>query len=615
MPLPAALVLLAPLAPRIPLVQTAEESGRPREDWVYYDWVDERGALRGGRVRVVERPSEEEVGPGAAADGGSGVVTLLDNGPVENRLDVVFVGDGYTASQLGTYANHVNTIWPVLLSEPPLDEYVTYFNVHKVDVVSNQSGVDNDPVPGIVKDTALDMEFWCQGIDRLLCVNTGKAGAKAGLAPDSDQVLALANSTTYGGAGYTQNDLATISGGNFSSIEIALHELGHALGDLADEYDYGGPLTYAGPEPVEPNASTYTASLMGSLDVKWHLWLGSPGVGTFQGAMYSSFGIYRPTVNSKMRNLGQPFDPINTEQLIAQLYGVVDPIDDATPFGTYDPDVQLFVDPLDPVSHALKVQWLLDGAELPGATSAAFDVGTLALGPGLHTVSARVTDPTTLVRDEALRAELLTEERAWTIAVPGNPQPPVATAVAGGGWISGAGAISVSGAFLDTVTAARVGGAPATIVSQSFDALELAAGALAPGPADVELDGAGGTALVPDAITVAPTLAVATTGIGGTLTAGIDMASAFNGLYALAISGAAYPAPLVVPGIYHGLELNLATAFTVVGSGLFLESVELVYPVPSQPSLSGATLYLQGFVTRYSLPFENSFTDLRSVVF
>jgi hypothetical protein len=93
------------------------------------------------------------------------------------------------------------------------------------------------------------------------------------------------------------------------------------------------------------------------------------------------------------------------------------------------------------------------------------------------------------------------------------------------------------------------------------------------------------------------------------------MGSAFNGLYALAFAGAAYPAPFPVPGIYHGLELDLGAAFSVVGSGLFLEQVDLVYPVPDVPGLSGATLHLQGYVTRYALPITSSFTNRAQVTF
>ncbi len=137
---------------------------------VYYDGVDEHGNLTGGMV-LLPRPDLQALMPGP----GAAWTTILDNGPSSNRLDIVFVGDGYLESELGLYAGHVINGLDNLLTQEPFLSYSTYFNVHRVDVISNESGVDNDPVPGILRDTALDMGFWCNNIERLLCVNVSTA--------------------------------------------------------------------------------------------------------------------------------------------------------------------------------------------------------------------------------------------------------------------------------------------------------------------------------------------------------------------------------------------------------------------------------------------------------
>ncbi len=49
------------------------------------------------------------------------------------------------------------------------------------------------------------------------------------------QTLAIFNTFTYGGIGGTQ---ATTSGGSPQGPLISLHELGHSLGAMADEYPY-----------------------------------------------------------------------------------------------------------------------------------------------------------------------------------------------------------------------------------------------------------------------------------------------------------------------------------------------------------------------------------------
>jgi hypothetical protein len=64
------------------------------------------------------------------------------------------------------------------------------------------------------------------------------------------QTLALANTFTYGGIGGTQ---ATTSGGSPQGPPISTHELGHSLGQMADEYPYSSRDVvrpcYAGGEP------------------------------------------------------------------------------------------------------------------------------------------------------------------------------------------------------------------------------------------------------------------------------------------------------------------------------------------------------------------------------
>jgi len=263
-------------------------------------------------------------------------------------------------------------------------------------VISNESGVDHDPTYPIWRDTALDMGFWCGGTERLLCVDVGKAYAYARNAPDVDMVLAVANSTKYGGAGYSGSDLATVSGGNGAAPEIALHEFGHSLGDLADEYWYVGQ-TYTGPEPPEPNVSKLTAAQMKAAGTKWAKWLGENNpsydglVDTYEGARYCQFGIYRPTSNSKMRSLGRPFNLPCAEGLVVQMYKIVRPIDDSTPTSQTLRGYEIvFVDPVDPVGHTLDIQWYLDGSPVPGATKPQLD----------------------------LRATYLTETRRWTIQFP-----------------------------------------------------------------------------------------------------------------------------------------------------------------------------------------------------
>ncbi len=412
------LALLACLGPAAGGLRGGE--GQPAEERVYYDSLDEQGRLTGGSTML---PVTDLAAAAGIVHGGSWT-TIIDNGPPANRIDVVFVGDGYQEPELDSYAAHVLNGLNALITQEPFLTYSTYFNFHRVDVISNDSGVDNDPVQGILRDTALDMGFWCNGIERLLCVNVGAAYAYASNAPEVDHVLAVANSIKYGGAGYTLSDLATFSGGNDAAPEVAIHEMGHSLGDLADEYDYGGPAQYNGPEPQERNISIHEAAEMAALDTKWTPWLGDPGidfaglVGTYEGAAYSLYGIYRPTLNSKMRSLGVPFNLPSAEGLIIEIYTIVDPLDDHSPTGgVLDGTETLFVSPLQPVGHSLDIQWRLDCVPIPGATGTTLELPALDLPGGAHLITVTVTDATPLVRDEAARALHMTTTLQWEAEV------------------------------------------------------------------------------------------------------------------------------------------------------------------------------------------------------
>ncbi len=72
------------------------------------------------------------------------VTTIRNNGPSSNRIDLVVLGDGYTAADIssGKYATDVNNAVNGFFAQQPYAEYSRYFNVQRIDVTSNQSGAD-----------------------------------------------------------------------------------------------------------------------------------------------------------------------------------------------------------------------------------------------------------------------------------------------------------------------------------------------------------------------------------------------------------------------------------------------------------------------------------------
>jgi hypothetical protein len=245
------------------------------------------------------------------------VVTIQQTGAPADRYDLVFVGDGYTAAEQALFHSQAVARWQQITAYEPFRTLKDKFNVWQVNAVSNQSGADNDPTVGVRKDTVLGGRFYCDNVARLICVDTSVTRSYAALAPGSDQALVLINSTTYGGSGGT---VTVSSGGNAQSGDIVVHELGHSIGGLADEY--GGPGRYPSGEPREPNMSLLTASQMQAQNKKWAAYLGRPTpdggvIGTFEGGAYYDKGVYRPSANSIMRSLGHKFNLIGVDQLTA----------------------------------------------------------------------------------------------------------------------------------------------------------------------------------------------------------------------------------------------------------------------------------------------------------
>src|ERR1051325_9743841 len=128
--------------------------------------------------------------------------TIINNGNPANRVDIAILGDGYTAADMQKYKTDVQNAMNLFFNNEPFHEYRNFFNVHRIDVVSNQSGADNpERIPALFVDTALDATYNCSGIQRLICVNTGKVFTILGnsVSPaQRDIVLIIVNDSEYG---------------------------------------------------------------------------------------------------------------------------------------------------------------------------------------------------------------------------------------------------------------------------------------------------------------------------------------------------------------------------------------------------------------------------------
>ena len=351
---------------------------------------------------------------GQTADPSPTYQTVRDSGPSANRVDLVFVGDGYTAGELDTtYAGHVDEMVDYLFGRhlnDPYPRYANFFNVHRVEVESQQSGAD-DPANEVVRDTALRASYaWNGGPDRLLYFNTSLANqavstALQGSGVDVDMRVGVVNSAKYGGGG---GQWGVYAGGNGSARDVAVHEVGHSFAGLQDEYTYGGPADYTGPE------RSWWVNVSTDPQAKWGQWYGYDdpfhdgtarpdpdgvargtfdvsAVGGYEGGYYSETGVFRPTQDSMMRSLRKPLNAVGREATILEIYDHVDPIDGFTPNDSIvNGDSELTVEVID--ADVILVDWLVDGVLVAGDFGGTFSLTDFGYAAGEYEVTAVAYD-------------------------------------------------------------------------------------------------------------------------------------------------------------------------------------------------------------------------------
>ncbi|MFB6774417.1 M64 family metallopeptidase [Streptomyces sp. NPDC056337] len=368
----------------------------------------------------------------AAQDGE--VVPIAETGPTADRLDVTIIGDGYTAAQQEDFLQDARAKWDAVTDIEPYKSYEGLFNVWAVQAVSQDSGVTGDPTQDVTRNTALGSYFFCDEIERLICVDLDKTKSYADKAPATDLVIVVSNSTKYGGAGYSglagdygYDGVSTLSSDNAQSTLIAAHEMAHSIGLLADEYQYDGYGAYPGDEPAAANVSKLTADRMAAQGAKWADWLGETDpsggvVDTFEGGDYYEYGIYRPTANSIMRSLNtDQFNLPGREAMIAGFYRsanaltpLADPATRTSRFARLS--VSLATLPAGTLARP-QLRWYVDGREAKqarGRTSVVPAALGVPSGRRAHTVTARVVDRTAAVRSAEVRA-MTSNSVTWTI--------------------------------------------------------------------------------------------------------------------------------------------------------------------------------------------------------
>ena len=333
------------------------------------------------------------------------VTQLRSTGSAANRIDVVFVSEGYTTAERSKFLTDAAAFQNYMFSTSNrtlADPFVTYsslFNTSALFVASQQSGYTT-------ATTTVNTAFGASAHlsdGRLIYGNESAVLSAVNAALPSNQheiVVVLVNTTNYGGAG---GSIAWAAAGNTSAYEVALHEIGHSYANLQDEYV---DTAIASSYPLSALANSAHVATTSNLNlVPWKDWVGFTDtlgtVGAFEGGYYRATGVWRATATSKMLQLGTAFSAPEKEAFIREFYGDI---------GTYASlsDVSLVELRVGTPNNSLfRFAWTIDGAANAGTTDDFRFVDVIrqkADGHFTASVALDIADNTGMIRNASVAA-------------------------------------------------------------------------------------------------------------------------------------------------------------------------------------------------------------------
>jgi len=237
---------------------------------------------------------------------------IHDSGNSANNLDIVFIPDGYTVSEMQKFSNDVQKFSRQLIAAAPFNKHTDKINIWTIEAPSQESGPD---IPGdsIYHKTVVGTTFYTFDSDRYLTSYDYKSVRDVAACVPYDQIVIIVNSPIYGGGGI-YNFYSVFTSDNLMSAFVLTHEFGHGFASLGDEY-YDSSTSYNNfyEQSVEPYQANLTTLV--DFDKKWKAMLDkntpiptpdekkyNNTIGVFEGGGYSAKGIFRPYINCIMKS-------------------------------------------------------------------------------------------------------------------------------------------------------------------------------------------------------------------------------------------------------------------------------------------------------------------------
>jgi hypothetical protein len=194
------------------------------------------------------------------------LLELQKMGDPAGKVDLLVLGDGYTASEREKFQKDARRFTETLFATAPFREHRADFNVWGLCPAAEESGVSR-PSSGIYRRSPVGASYDTFGTERYILTMDNRALRDIASFAPYEFIEILVNGETYGGGGIF-NQFATVAIDNPWAGYVAVHEFAHHFAGLADEY-YTSDVAYLPPEhktePWEPNVT----ALLDPANLKW----------------------------------------------------------------------------------------------------------------------------------------------------------------------------------------------------------------------------------------------------------------------------------------------------------------------------------------------------------
>jgi hypothetical protein len=193
-------------------------------------------------------------------------IALHQSGPPADSVDILFLGDGYTAAERGTCEADLVKLTAVLLATEPFRTRADDLNVHGLCPAATESGISR-PSLGLHRRSPAGAAYDAFRSERYILSVDNRAWRDLAAQAPYEYVEIVTNSQTYGGGGI-YGQFATVAARSEWAPYLLVHELAHHFAALADEY-YTSDVAYApATDRVEPWEANATA-LLDPSSLKW----------------------------------------------------------------------------------------------------------------------------------------------------------------------------------------------------------------------------------------------------------------------------------------------------------------------------------------------------------